>query len=160
MQPLRNMSVKPIPDGFHAVTPYLFVEGASRLIEFISAAFDGELTSRETRPDGAIMHATMRIGDSMLMLTDPSPEFGAMRSSIYLYVADCDAIYQRALDSGGVSVFPMTTLPSGERYDGVKDPCGNIWWVATHAEDVPPEEQQRRWKEFKMPEVKAQPKKA
>jgi hypothetical protein len=60
-------------------------------------------------------------------------------------------VYHRALSSGAVSVFPIMTLPSGERYGGVKDPCGNIWWVATHVEDVPPDEQERRWKEFKMP---------
>jgi uncharacterized glyoxalase superfamily protein PhnB len=145
------MSIKPIPGGFHAVTPYLFAQGASRLIEFICAAFNGEVTFRQTRPDGAIMHATMRIGDSMLMLADPTPQFGPMPTSIYLYVRDCDAVYHSALNSGGVSVFPMMTLPSGERYGGIKDPCGNIWWVATHVEDVPPGEQERRWKEFKMP---------
>ena len=154
------MSVKPIPDGFRAVTPYLFVEGCSRLIEFISAAFEGEVTFQQKRPDGAVMHATIRIGDSMLMLADPTPEFGAMPSSIYLYVPDCDSVYRRALDSGGVSVFPMMTLPSGERYGGLKDPCGNIWWVATHVEDVPPDEQERRWKEFQMPLIKNQPNKA
>src|SRR5262249_22592457 len=138
------MSVKPIPDGFHPVTPYLFVEGASRLIEFISAAFDGKPTSRETRPDGAIMHATMRVGDSMLMLADASQPFEPMPASIYLYVGDSDVVYRSALDAGGVSVFPIMTLPSGERYGGVKDPCGNIWWVASHVEDVSPEEQERR----------------
>ena len=145
------MPTKPIPDGFHTITPYLFADGAPRLIDFISAAFGGEVTYRAERPDGAIMHATMQIGDSMLMLADPTPEFGPMPTSIYLYVADCDAVYHRALSSGGVSVFPMITLPSGERYGAIKDPCGNIWWVATHVEDVPPEEQERRWKEFKMP---------
>ena len=154
------MSVKPIPDGFDAITPYVFAQGASRLIEFISAAFDGEVTSRQTRPDGAIMHATMRIGDSLLMLADPTPEFGPMPTSIYLYVADCDAVYHRALSVGGVSVFPIMTLPSGERYGGVKDPCGNIWWVATHVEDVPLDEQERRWKEFKMPRPEANADKA
>jgi uncharacterized glyoxalase superfamily protein PhnB len=154
------MPTKPIPEGFHSIIPYLFVEGAARLIEFISAAFEGEVMFQQERPDGAVMHATIRIGDSMLMLADPMPEFGAMPSSIYLYVPDCDAAYQRALDSGGVSVFPMMTLPSGERYGGVKDPCGNIWWVATHAEDVSLDEQERRWKEFKMPELKSEPKKA
>jgi len=154
------MPTKPIPEGFHSITPYLFVEGAARLIEFISAAFEGEVMFQQERPDGAVMHATIRIGDSMLMLADPMPEFGAMPSSIYLYVPDCDAAYQRALDSGGVSVFPMMTLPSGERYGGVKDPFGNIWWVATHAEDVPLDEQERRWKEFKMPDLKSEPKKA
>jgi uncharacterized glyoxalase superfamily protein PhnB len=147
------MSIKPIPEGFHAITPYLFAQGASRLIEFISTAFEGELIFQQKRPDGAIMHATMQIGDSMLMLADPTPEFGPMPTSIYLYAADCDAVYHRALDSGGVSVFPMMTLPSGERYGGIKDPCGNIWWLATHVEDVPPDEQERRWKEFKMPQL-------
>ena len=120
------MSVKPIPDGFHAVTPYLFTHDAARLIEFIVAAFNGELTSRETRPDGAIMHAAMRVGDSMLMLADATPPFEPMPSSIYLYVTDCDTVYQRALSSGGISVFPMMTLPSGQRYGAIsrKEPLG------------------------------------
>ena len=121
------------------------------MIEFISAAFDGELTFRETRPDGGIMHATMRVGDSMLMLADATSPLGAMPASIYLYVRDSDAVYQSALKAGGISVFPIMTLPSGQRYGGVKDPCGNIWWVATQVEDVPPEEQERRWKNFQMP---------
>jgi PhnB protein len=157
---VSSMSVKPIPEGFHSLTPYLFAKGAVRLIDFISAAFEGEVMFQQKRPDGAVMHATIRIGDSMLMLADPTPEFGAMPSSIYLYVPDCDTVYQRALDCGGVSVFPIMTLPSGERYGGVKDPCGNIWWVATHAEDVPPDEQERRWKEFQMPSIKSHTNKA
>ena len=147
------MSIKPIPEGFHALTPYLFAQGASRLIEFISAAFEGELIFQQMRADGTLMHATMRIGDSMLMLGDPIPEFGPMPTSIYLYVVDCDAVCHAALNAAGVSVFPIMTLPSGERYGGVKDPCGNIWWVATHVEDVPPEEQKRRWKQFRVPRV-------
>ena len=153
------MSVKPIPEGFHAVSTYLFVEGASRLIEFISAAFDGELIFHQTRPDGAIMHATMRVGDSMIMLADPTSLFGPMPASIYLYVRDSDAVYHSALNAGGVSVFPIMTLPSGERYGGVKDPCGSIWWIATHVEDVTPSEQERRWKEFKMPSMNSDPSK-
>ena len=145
------MPTKPIRDGFHAITPYLFAQNASRLIEFISAAFGGELTFSKARPDGAIMHAEMRVGDSMLMLADAVEQFGAMPTSVYLYVTDCDTVYQSALGTGGVSVFPIMTLPSGERYGGVKDPCGNVWWVATHVEDVSPAEEERRWKAFKMP---------
>ena len=145
------MPTKPIRDGFHALTPYLFAQGASRLMEFISLAFGGEVTFRKCRPDGAVIHAEMRIGDSMLMLADATAQFGAMPTSIYLYVTDCDAVYQSALHAGGVSIFPVMTLPSGERYGGIKDPAGNIWWVATHVEDVPPEEEERRWREFKMP---------
>ena len=154
------MPTKPIPEGFHAITPYLFAQGASRLIEFISAAFEGELISHEKRPDGAVMHATMQIGDSMVMLADPTPEFGPVPTSIYLYVTDCDAVYHRALSSGGVSVFPMMTLPSGQRYGAIKDPSGNIWWVATHVEDVTPDEQERRWKQFKMPRLEGNADKA
>jgi PhnB protein len=96
------MSIKPIPDGFHAITPYLFAHGAPRLIEFICAAFDGELIFGQTRPDGAIMNATMRIGDSMLMLADATPPFGPMPASIYLYVHDSDAVYHSALNAGVV----------------------------------------------------------
>ena len=131
------------------MTPYLFAEGIPRLIEFILRAFDGKVTSRKERPDGSIMHAEVRIGDSMLMMGEASDEFGPMPTSIYLYVTDCDSVYQRALAAGGISVFPLMNLPSGERYGGVKDPCGNIWWIATHVEDLSPEEQDRRWKEFR-----------
>lgn len=145
------MTTKPIRDGFHTLTPYIFARDATRLIEFISVGFAGEVTFRKERPDGSIIHAEMRVGDSMLMLGEASDQFGPMPTSIYLYVTDCDAVYQTALKCGGLSVFPMMTLPSGERYGGIKDPCGNIWWVATHVEDVPPDEEERRWKEFQMP---------
>jgi uncharacterized glyoxalase superfamily protein PhnB len=145
------MPTTPIRAGFHTITPYIFAQNASRLVDFISAAFAGEVVNRKERPDGAVMHAEIRVGDSMLMLGEASPQFGSMPTSIYLYVTDCDTVYQTALNSGGTSVFPMMNLPSGERYGGVKDPCGNIWWVATHVEDVSPEEEERRWKEFQMP---------
>ena len=143
------MAVKPIRDGFHTVTPYLFADGAARLIQFLLKAFNAELVFRKDRPDGAVIHAEMRIGDSMLMLGEGSGEFGPMPTSIYLYVTDCDTVYRQALAAGGISIFEIMNLPSGERYGGVKDPCGNIWWIATHVEDVSPEEEERRWREFK-----------
>ena len=143
------MSVKPIRDGFHTITPYLFVRNTPRLIEFLSAAFGGELISRMSRPDGTVMHAEMRIGDSMLMMGEGAGEFAAMPVSIYLYVPDCDAVYKQALAAGGTSISEPRDMPSGERYGGVKDPCGNIWWVATHVADFSPEEQAERWKNFK-----------
>jgi len=142
------MTVKPIRDGFHTVTPYLFAAGADRLIRFIEEAFRAEVIARKDRPDGRIMHAEMRVGDSMLMLGEADGEYGPMPTSIYLYVPDCDAVYQRALAAGGTSVFDIRNLPSGERYGGVKDVCGNIWWIATHVEDVSPDEEERRWREF------------
>jgi PhnB protein len=149
MQSLK--STNPIRDGFRTITPYLFAQNASQLVEFISVAFGGSETYRKERPDGAITHAEMRIGDSMLMLGEATPQFGPMPTSVYLYVTDSDRVYRQALEAGGVSVFPIMTLPNGERYGGVKDLCGNIWWIATHVEDVPPEEEEKRWKQFKMP---------
>ena len=147
---LLFMAAKPIRDGFHTITPYLFTQNTPRLIQFLSAAFAGELISKMERPDGAIMHAEMRVGDSMLMLGEGTARFPPMPASIYLYVPDCDATWRQALAAGGSSVSSVRNLPSGERYGGVKDPCGNIWWIATHVEDVPSEEQARRWQAFQI----------
>ena len=143
----------PIREGFRTITPYLFAENALELVKFISQAFGGVETYRKLRPDGALIHAEVRIADSMLMLGEATAQFGPMPTSIYLYVADSDSVYQKALETGGVSVFPIMTLPNGERYGGVKDPWGNIWWIATHVEDVPPEEEERRWGAFRMPKL-------
>jgi len=130
------MSVKPIRDGFHTITPYLIVQNAPRLIEFLASAFGGELISRKDRPDGSVMHAEMRIGNSMLMLAECTPDYAAMPTAIYLYVQDCDAVYRKALTAGGISISEVSDMPYGERHGGIKDPCGNIWWVATHIADV------------------------
>jgi hypothetical protein len=97
------MQPKAIREGFHTLTPYLLATGASRLIEFIREAFGGELIFQKERPDGAVMHAELRVGDSMLMLGEASDRFGPMPASIYLYVPDCDTVYHRALSSGGVA---------------------------------------------------------
>ena len=143
------MTVKPIREGFHTITPYLLVNGGlSELIAFVVEAFGADELCREAGPGGSIMHAEVRVGSSMLMLGQASERFPAMQGSIYLYVDDCDVVYAKALEAGGVSVMEVTTLPSGERYGGVRDLCGNVWWIATHVEDVTPEEQARRWREF------------
>jgi PhnB protein len=137
-----TMSVKSIPDGYHTITPYLLVGGIVTLLDFLSKAFDAIELQRRHRPDGSIMHAEVRIGDSMVMMGEPTGEFGPMLASLYLYVSDCDLFYQRALQAGGISVMEPTTMPSeGDRYGGVKDPSGNIWWIATHIEDVSSKEQ-------------------
>ena len=139
------MAVKPIPDGYHTVTPYLIVDGVATLLDFLTRAFDAKERQRLPRSDGSIMHAEVRIGDSAIMMGEPIGEFGPMPASIYLYVNDCDAAYQRALRAGGTSVMEPADQPhAGERYGGVQDPTGNIWWVATHIEDLTPEEQARR----------------
>lgn len=141
--------VDAIPKGYRTITPYLLVTGVPALLEFLQKAFDAELLKTETRDDGSIMHAEVRIGNSMLMAGEASADFAPMPASIYLYVEDCDAVYQRALRAGGSAVFPIADLPSGERYGGVRDVSGNVWWIATHIEDVSEEEQRKRWARFK-----------
>lgn len=138
------MPVKPIPEGYHTVTPYLTVPGVARLIEFLKQAFGAEEKERMARPDGAVMHAEVRIGDSMVMLGEPSGNFSPMPAMIYLYVDDTDAAYRRALEAGATSMMEPADQFYGDRNAGVKDPSGNLWWIATHKEDVPPEEMKRR----------------
>jgi PhnB protein len=142
------MSPKPIPDGYRAVTPYLFVESVERLLTFVTEAFGATEILRVPRPDGSIIHAEVRIGDCPIMIGDvtgPAAEFGPMPSSIYLYVSDCDSVYQQAIIAGGESVKEVQDIPfNGERYGGVRDPVGNIWWIATHVRDVSLEEMMQR----------------
>jgi PhnB protein len=138
------MAVKPIPDGYHSVTPYLVVPGASKLIDFLKQAFEAEEIERIASPDGTIMHAEVRIGDSIIMMGDAMGEFNLMPGMIYLYVNDADAIYQRALRAGATSMREPENQFYGNREAGVKDELGNVWWIATHIEDVSPEEMKRR----------------
>jgi PhnB protein len=138
------MAVKPIPEGYHSVTPYIVVPGVAKLIDFLKQAFDAHEKERMARPDGGIMHAEVRIGDSTLMMGEPMGEWKAMPASLYLYVADTDAAYKRALQAGATSMMEPADQFYGDRNAGVKDPCGNIWWIATRKEDVSPEELRRR----------------
>lgn len=142
------MPVKPIRDGFRTITPYLLVSGVDHLIAFLQKAFDAKVLSKKARPGGGVMHAELKIGDSMVMMGEPNETFGPMPTHIYLYVEDCDSVYAKAIKAGGVSVMELTNMFSGERYGGVKDPSGNIWWVATHIEDVSSEEEARRMAAF------------
>jgi len=137
--------VKAIPDGFHSVTPYLIVEGAAKIIDFAQKAFDAKLHHEATkRPDGSIMHATLKIGDSMLMISDASEHAKATTTMLYLYVGDVDATYQKALKAGGTSVMEPADQFYGDRSGCVKDPCGNQWWLGKHIEDVSPAELKKR----------------
>lgn len=138
------MPVKPKPDQYHSVTPYLVVEGASRLIEFAKAAFGARETERLAAPEGRIGHAELRIGDSVIMLADAHGERAPMPCMLHVYVDDADATYQRALAAGATSVQAPADQFYGDRSGGVRDPCGNLWWIATHVEDVPPDELKRR----------------
>lgn len=141
------MTVKFIPAGFHTVTPYLTVQGATQLLEFVKAAFDAEEILCIKQPDGAIDHAAVRIGDSMIELAEAKLEWTPMPGAIHLYVSDTDAIYQRALQSGAVSLQEPADMYYGERGAAVKDPVGNHWYIATHTEDLSPEELTKRKKE-------------
>jgi uncharacterized glyoxalase superfamily protein PhnB len=135
----------PIPDGFHTITPYLIVEGAAKLIAFMKAALGAELTHEPTmRPDGSIMHASLKIGNSMLMLADVSEHAKATSVMLYLYVPDVDATYQRAIKAGATSVMEPSDQFYGDRSGGVRDFAGNTWFFGTHIEDVTPDELKRR----------------
>jgi PhnB protein len=145
---------KPIRDGFHTATPYLTVKGAARALEFYKRAFGAHETDRMTNPDGtSVMHAELRIGDSMLMLCDEFPQPGAGRSpeslggttsAVFLYVPDVDAAFKRAIDAGAKAVMPPTDMFWGDRFAKLTDPFGHQWAMATHKEDLSREEIQKR----------------
>src|SRR5579859_2954738 len=147
-QELMATKVKPIPDGFHAITPYLTVEGAARLMDFLKQAFGAVEIKRTTRPDGTVGHAQMKIADSFVMIADAGPPWKPMPTGIYLYVEDCDATYKRSLQAGGVSLMEPADMFYGDRNAGVQDPAGNFWWISTHIEDMSTEEMLKRAEAF------------
>ena len=137
------------PPGYHSVTPYLLVSNIDAVIEFVEQAFDAQRVLRLVRPDGSVMHAEMRVDGSPIMFGEPGGQFESMPGQVFVYVEDCDAAYASALAAGGVSVMePTLMVHAGERYGGVRDPGGNVWWIANHVEDLPPAEQQRRIEEI------------
>lgn len=138
------MAAKAIPDGYHSVTPYLVVEGAARLIDFLKRAFDAEETERLAAPEGQIGHAEVRIGDSVVMIGDARGQFAAMPTMLYLYVADADATYRRALDAGATSLQAPADQFYGDRSAGIVDPAGNRWYIATRIDDLSRDELERR----------------
>ena len=132
-------SVKPIPEGYHTVTPYLLVQGAEKLINFMKNAFDAK--ERYSMPDGSIGHAEVRIGDSVIMVADAQgDEYKPMAAGIHLYVEDCDVTYKRAIGAGATSVREPQDQFYGDRSADVNDQFGNKWWIATHKEDMSKEE--------------------
>ncbi len=143
----EGMAAKPIPEGYHTVTPYLVVQRAAQLIDFLKEAFDAEETERLTRPDGTVSHAEVRIGNSIVMMGEPMEPTDAQPGHLYVYVADTDATYRRAIKAGADSLLEPTDQFYGDRNAGVKDAFGNVWWIATHVEDVPPDELKRRAEE-------------
>jgi PhnB protein len=148
------MSVRPIPEGYHTVTPFLAVEDASAAIAFYERAFGARERMRMPMPDGKIAHAELEIGDSVVMLSDPFPqatlrppkELGGTSLGVFLYVEDIDAFVQRASDAGASVTMPPEDMFWGDRFGQISDPFGHVWQIATHVEDVPPQEMAERAK--------------
>ena len=138
------MAVKPVPDGHHTVTPYLVATDAQAVIDFATKAFNATVVEDMRRPDGAVLHAELQIGDSRIMLGQASGQHPAMPAALYLYVPDADATYRQALAAGGISTMEPTDMFYGDRNAGVRDTNGNMWWIGTHIEDVSRDELQRR----------------
>ena len=138
------MAVTPVPEGCHTVTPYLTVTGAAALVSFLARAFGAKEHHVMRGPKGEVWHGDMIIGDSHVMLGEANGPWQPMPAAVYLYLPDCDATYKRALEAGGTSIQEPKTQFYGDRHAAVKDPCGNTWWIATHVEDVSPQELEKR----------------
>ena len=135
--------VQPVPKGYHSVTPFLSIKGADQALEFYKRAFGAVEKFRSPGPDGKIMHAEVTIGDSTIMLSETLREPPSV-SSMYVYVPDADKAFARAVKAGAKVKVPLADMFWGDRYGSVSDPYGNTWAIATHVEDVPPEEMPKR----------------
>lgn len=150
------MSVKHIPDGYHTAIPYLVVDGAAKALEFYTQAFGAKELMRMPGPDGKIGHAEIMIGDSHVMLADEHPEqghrgpksYGGSPVGIMLYVEDVDTMFRTALSLGATETRPVENQFYGDRMGSLTDPFGHNWMIATHFEDVSPEEMERRMKDM------------
>ena len=147
-----SKQAKPIPEGYHTATPYLVVHEAAKAIDFYKRAFGAIVKVRMEGPPGKIAHAELQIGDSMIMLGDEAPRMeakspqslGGTTAGIFLYVKDVDAACQQAVDAGAKVTMPVTDMFWGDRYGKLMDPFGHSWSMATHKEDVAPEEMKTR----------------
>ena len=147
-------AAKPVPDGYHSITPQLVLDDAARTIEWYKKAFGADEVSRSVGPDGKIMHAELRIGNSRFMMNDvmmgsKGPQaYGGSPASFWLYVEDSDALFKRALDAGAKVQMPMADQFWGDRAGAVADPAGYSWWIATRKEDLTQSEIRQRADEF------------
>jgi PhnB protein len=148
------MAVKPVPEGYHTLSLHLAVEKAADAIEFYSRAFGAKERVRMEAPGGLIGHAELEIGDSLIMLSDPFPqstvrppaEVGATTASVFMYVEDVDAVFKQAVDAGASVTMELEDMFWGDRFGTVTDPFGHVWSIATHIEDLTPEEIEERGK--------------
>lgn len=146
--------VKPIPEGYHSITPYLIVKDASKAIDFYKRAFDARELFRMDAPGGKVGHCELQIGDSRIMMADEFPEIGSTAPteggrafSLMIYVDNADEFFDRAIDNGARILKPLKDQFYGDRMGTLQDPFGHNWHVATHIEDVPEEEMQKRAEE-------------
>lgn len=145
-------NVKPVPEGYRSVTPYLFIRDAASAISYYKLVFGATEIMRMPSPDGKVMHAELKFGDSVVMLGEENPKVGALSPQsiggsagcLNLYLGDVDAVVQKAVDAGAKVVRPVKDQFYGDRSGSVIDPFGHIWSVATHIEDVTPEEMRKR----------------
>jgi PhnB protein len=145
-------AVKPIPDGHRTVTPYLAIKNAAKALDFYTRAFGAVESYKLMMPDGRVGHAEIRLGDSLIMLADEFPEYGGKAPdtlggspvSLHLYVEDVDNFVKKAVAAGAKERKPVADQFYGDRSGQLEDPFGHLWWVATHKEDVPPAEMQKR----------------
>jgi PhnB protein len=148
------MSVKPIPEGYRTITPYLAVEDAAEAIDYYKKAFGAKERGRMEAPGGKIGHAELEIGDSLVMLSDALPQFstrpptelGGTSASVFMYVEDVDAVVKQAVDAGGTVTMEVADQFWGDRFGSLQDPFGHLWSIATRVEDVPSEEMAERAK--------------
>jgi PhnB protein len=145
------MVVRPIPEGYHTVTPYLMIDGADKFIRFMAAVFGAKVAEQLMRADGKPGHTELRIGDSLIMLSEVMAGRPPTPVMLHIYVDDVDAAFERAVNAGGKVVAAPTDQFYGDRSGGVIEPSGNTIWIATHIEDVPPAELQRRAKAAQSP---------
>lgn len=149
---MAQKAAKPIPDGYHTVTPYLVVHDASRAIDFYQRAFGAREVMRMNGPQGKIAHAELKIGDSMIMLSDEMPQaagrsphsLGGSTAGMFLYVKDVDSVFNQAVAAGARADSDLADMFWGDRYGKLTDPFGHQWSLATHKEDVAPQEMQKR----------------
>jgi uncharacterized glyoxalase superfamily protein PhnB len=146
--------VKPIREGCHSITPHLVIQGAAKALDFYKKAFDAHEITRKAMPDGRLMHAEIKIGDSILMLADSFAEHGGPARSpselggtpvvLNLYGPDCDKVFNQAVAAGATVLMPLADMFWGDRYGQLLDPFGHCWAIGTHKEDLSPEEMDKR----------------
>jgi uncharacterized glyoxalase superfamily protein PhnB len=154
-EPRKDAEVNPIPDGYHSLVPFIVVNEATKAIEFYQQVFDAKVLMRNDGPDGSVMHCDLKIGDSVLQLGDPNPQWGLespnpeqITASLGLYVEDCDAVFAKAVEAGATVREEPSVFLTGDRYASIADPFGRRWSIMTRVEDVPHEEAERRLDEW------------